>query len=36
MCEEFAVVEIGDAGDETRQSSPGGPAWDAIFGKAWA
>lgn len=36
MSGEFEIVEIGDSGEETRQSVPGGPAFDAIYGKAYA
>jgi hypothetical protein len=36
MSEEFAVVEMGDSGQETKQLSPGGPHWDSLYGFGWA
>lgn len=35
MSEELEVVEMGDAGEETRQSVVVGTVWDNIFGKSW-
>lgn len=34
--EEFAVVDMGDAGVETKQVAPGGPHRDNIYGWGWA
>lgn len=35
MYEEFQIVEMGDTGEETMQSAPGGPHFDTLYGRGW-
>jgi hypothetical protein len=36
MSEEFDVAEMGDSGEETRQTAPGGAHFDSVYGWGWS